>query len=80
MPQPGSSDLVGSDLAIGGGDFPLRLHQVCLEQPLQRRIERALLHLQEVIGSLLDVLDQRLAMGGLAAKRLEDHHLECARK
>jgi hypothetical protein len=26
------------------------------------------------------VLDQRVSMGGLAAKRLEDHHLEGAGK
>jgi hypothetical protein len=26
----------------------------------------------------LDVLDQGVSMRGLAAKRLEDHHFECA--
>jgi hypothetical protein len=36
--------------------------------------------LQQVFRSLLDVLDQRIPVRWLAAKRLEDHHFECARK
>ena len=80
MAQASGGDLVGPHAAIGGRDAPLGLHQLCLEQPLQRRIERALFHLQQVVGSLLDVLHQRIAMRRLAAKRLEDHHLECAGK
>ena len=78
--RPAGGDLVGSDAAIGGRDTPLGLHQLCLEQPLQRRIKRALFHLQQVVGSLLDVLHQRISVRRLAAKRLEDHHFECAGK
>jgi hypothetical protein len=78
MAQTGSSYLVSSDAAVGGGDTPLGLYQLCLEQALQRRIERAFFHLEQVVRSLLDVLNQRVAMCGLAAKRLKDHHFECA--
>jgi hypothetical protein len=78
MAQTGSSYLVSSDAAVGGRDTPLGLYQLCLEQALQRRIERAFFHLEQVVRSLLDVLNQRVAMGGLAAKRLKDHHFERA--
>jgi hypothetical protein len=56
------------------------LTSLCLQEALKRRIERAFFHLEEVVGSLLDVLHEGVAVSGLAAKRLEDHHLECARK
>jgi hypothetical protein len=47
---------------------------------VQRGIERTLFYLQQVVGPLLDVLHQRVSVGWLAAKRLEDHHLERAGK
>jgi hypothetical protein len=36
--------------------------------------------LQQVIGPLLDVLDQGISVGRLPAKRLENHHFERARE
>jgi hypothetical protein len=36
--------------------------------------------LQQVVGPVLDVLHQRVSVGLLAAKLLEDHHLEHAGK
>jgi hypothetical protein len=69
--------VIGTDSAVGGGDTPLRLHELRFEQALERRIERSFFHLEQVVRSLLDVLDERVPMGGLAAKRLEDHHFEC---
>ena len=78
MVKAGSCDLVGSDATIGRGDSPLGLHQLGLEQPLESRIERTLFDLQKVVGSLLDVLNQRIAVGRLAAKLLENHHFESA--
>jgi hypothetical protein len=36
--------------------------------------------MEQVIGSLLDVLNERISVRGLAAERLEDHHLERAGK
>src|ERR1700753_595396 len=78
MAQPGSSDLVGSYAAIVRRDAPLGLHQFGFEEPLERRIERAFLHLEQIIRPLLDVLDQRVSVGRLTAQRLENHHFECA--
>jgi hypothetical protein len=80
MAQTGGRDLIGADPAVGGGDTPLRLHELRFEQALERRIERSFFHLEQVVRSLLDVLDERVPMGGLASKRLEDHHFECTGK
>jgi hypothetical protein len=63
MPKTRSRDLVGSDAAIGGRYTPLGLHQLCLEQSLERRIKRTLLHLQKVVRSLLDVVSVGAAKG-----------------
>jgi hypothetical protein len=78
MAQTGGSDLIGAHPAVGGGDTPLRLHELRFEQALERRIERSFFHLEQVVRSLLDMLDERVAMGGLASKLLENHHFECA--
>jgi len=32
--------------------------------------------LKQVVGALLDVLDERISMRWLTAERLEDHHLQ----
>src|ERR1700679_2510164 len=80
MAQTGGGDLIGADPAVGGRDTPLRLHELRFEQALERWIERSFFHLEQVVRSLLDVLDERVPMGGLAAKRLEDHHFECTGK
>src|SRR5580698_10093786 len=76
--QAGGGDLIGADAAVGGGEAPLGLDQLGLEQPLESWVERALLDLEQVVGALLDVLDERIAVGRLAAKRFEDHHFERA--
>src|ERR1700722_7993996 len=77
MAQTGGGDVIGTDSADGGGDTPLRFHELRFEQALERRIERSFFHLEQVIRSLLDVLDERVPMGGLASKGLQDHHFEC---
>ena len=76
--RPAGGDLVGADAAIGGGEAPLGFDQLCFEQALERRIEGALFDLEQVFGALLDVLDEGVTVGGLAAEGLEDHHFECA--
>src|ERR1700733_9176853 len=43
----------------------LSFQQAFLQHSLQRRIERTLFHLEQVVGDLLDVLHQRIAMHGL---------------
>ena len=78
MAETGGGDLIGADPAVGGGDTPLGLHELRFEQALKRRIERSFFDLEQVVRSLLDVLDERVPMGGLASKRLENHHFECA--
>jgi hypothetical protein len=78
--KPRGRDLVGSYSAIGGGDAPLGPDQLPFEKALERRIERALFDLEQVFGSLLDVLDEGIAVRRLTAKGLEDHHFECAGK
>jgi len=45
---------------------------------LQRRIERTLFYLEQIVGTLLDVLNQRISVSWPTAKRLEDHHFESA--
>ena len=56
----------------------LSFQPALLQHSLQRRIERALFHLEQVVGNLLDVLHQRIAMHGLQPQRLENHDLQCA--
>ena len=58
MAQTGGGDLIGADPAVGGGDTPIRLHELPLEQALERRIERSFFDLEQVVRSLLDVLDE----------------------
>lgn len=71
-----SGDGVGADAAVGRGDGPLGLDQLVFQEPLQGRIERAFFYLEQIVRTLLDVLDQCISMGGLPAERLEDHHFE----
>src|SRR5580692_2752695 len=61
-----------------GRDPSLSFQQAFLQHSLQRRIERALFHLEQVVGDQLDMLHQRIAMHGLQPQRLENHDLQCA--
>src|SRR6202046_1472114 len=63
--------------ALGRGSS-FDFEQAPLQHSLKRRIERALFHLQQVVGNLLDVLPQRIAMHGLQLQRLENHDLQCS--
>jgi len=63
----GRRNPIGAYLAITGRNLPFCFDQVVAQHSLQGRVERALLHLQQVIGALFDVLDQRVAVHGLAA-------------
>ena len=71
-------DAIGSDAAVAGRGFPLRFDQVVFEHALERGVERALFDLKQLIGALLDVLDQRVSVHGLTAQGLEDHHFKRA--
>jgi hypothetical protein len=63
-------DPVGAYSAIGKGDLPLRLNLALFQEALQRGIERALFDLKKLVGPLLDVLYERVAMHGLTQKGL----------
>ena len=59
---------------------PLGLQQAAHFEPVQRRIQRALLDLQHVARRLLDELRDRVAVHRAAADRLQDQHVERARQ
>jgi hypothetical protein len=59
------SNPVGAYSAIGKRDLPLRLNLALFQEALQRGIERAFFDLKKLVGSLLDVLYERIAMHGL---------------
>jgi hypothetical protein len=81
MTQASAGDLVHPHPAVGGGgDGPRSRNQAAFQQALQCRIERTLLHLQQIVGALLDVLDKRLSMGRLRAQRFQNHDLQSARE
>src|SRR3569833_2511012 len=74
-------ELVDAHAAVGRRrNSPLGPDKLLFQQPLQRRIKRTLFLLKEVVGTLLDVLDQRVSVRRLAAERLENHHFERAWK
>src|ERR1700730_15735308 len=66
--------------AIGGRNLPFRLDLALFQEALQRRIERAFFDLKQFVGSLLDVLYERVAMHGLTQEGLKHHHLQCSSK
>src|ERR1700730_11576916 len=73
-----SSEPINPRWSTFGRDTSLSFQQTFLQHSLQRRIERALFYLEQIVGNLLDVLHQRIAMHGLQAQRLENHNLQCA--
>ena len=81
MAQAGAGDLIHAHAAVrGGGDGPLGFYPFFFQQALERGIQRSFFNLEELVGALLDVLYQSIAMGRLTAQRLEDHHFERAGK
>jgi hypothetical protein len=76
-----SGDLVDAHPTVGRRrNGPLGSDLFGFQQALQGRVQRALFHLEQVVGALLDVLNQRISMRRLAAERFEDHHLQGAGK
>src|SRR6266700_3020707 len=72
--------LVGPHAALGCRYAPFGLHPAFFEHSLQRRVKRALFHLEQVIRCLLDMLRQGIAVQGFSFQRLENHHLQSAGK
>src|SRR6266576_1892151 len=68
--------LVRSNVAICGRNVPLGFHQRFLEKSLERRIERSLFNLKQIVRRSLDVLRERIAVERLPLYRSENHHLQ----
>ncbi len=76
--QAGFCDAVNARrTAFRGGPF-FRFKQSLTEHALKSGVEGAFFDLEEVIGDLLDVFDQGVAMHRFKPERLEDHDFECA--
>jgi hypothetical protein len=71
-------EFVSTHAAICGGDAPLGLHEIFLEEALESGVERAFFNLEKVVGSTLNVLDEGVAMKRLALESAENHHFEGA--
>ena len=79
--QAGFGDLVDPHAPVGRRrNRPLGPDKLRLQQPLQGWIQRTLFHLNQVVGALLDVLNQRVSVRRLSAERFENHHLQRAGK
>lgn len=59
---------------------PFRLNPSLVLEPMQRRVERALVDLQDVLGNLLYPLRDRPAVHRIALQRPQDQEIECARQ
>src|SRR5271154_5748157 len=73
-----SSEPINPRWSTLGRGPSLSFQPAFLQHSLQRRIERAFFDREQVVGDLLDVLHQRIAMHGLQPQRLENHDLKCA--
>lgn len=69
---------VNANAAVGGGDGPFGFDQVFFEKALKSGVKGAFFDLQQVIGGTLDVLDECVAVEGLAFEGAENHHLQGA--
>ena len=67
--QTSFRDLVEAHAPVCRGRYhPLRFDHFCLEQPLQGWIQRAFFNLKQIVGALLDMLNQRISVRRLAAE------------
>src|SRR5262245_65784882 len=73
---PLGGQAIGLDPLIVLGDLPLRTDPLLPLQPVQRRIERAGVHLQRLVGISSDRLADAVAMMWPPLKRLPDEHVQ----
>jgi hypothetical protein len=78
MLDTGVGDTVDARRAAFRGNTFFGLEKPLTEHALEGRIEGTFFDLEQVIGDLLDVLHEGIAMHGLMAKRLKDHDFECS--
>ena len=60
------------------GHLPLSFEPALMLEPVQGRVERALVDLQHVFGNLLDALRDRPAVQGVLLQRAQDEQVERA--
>src|SRR4029079_14282529 len=75
-----AGELIELGLAVVLGIAPFRLDQPLLLQPVQRRIERSLVHLQHVLRELLDPLGDSPSMHRVTGERAQDQEIQRALK
>src|SRR5450432_486853 len=75
---PGRGDRVVARAPAGRGLAPLRSDPPLFLESLERRVERPLLDGEHIVGELLDVLGDRVAMLRLQRERLQNEHIERA--
>ncbi len=75
----GGDGVVAGPLVVGRLP-PLGLDPALLPHPLERRIERPLLHLEHLARHPVEVLRDAVAVHGLHGQRLEDEHVEQPRE
>jgi hypothetical protein len=71
---------VNASRATLGGGSGFRFEPAFPQHPLKRGIERAFFHLKQVVGNLLDVLHERVAMHRFQPQGLENHDFQRARE
>src|ERR1700676_3928205 len=76
----GGCQFVNADAAVCRGDAPFGFDQLFLEEALESGIERAFFDLKKIVRGSIDVLNEGVAVEGLALRGAENHHLEGAGK
>jgi len=64
--------------AAGVGVSPLRLEPAAIFETMERWIERALMHGEEILGDLAQALSDGMTVAGTQGDDLEDQHIESA--
>lgn len=73
-------ELVNARGTALGADPGFGFKPALAKHALESRIEGPFFNLQQIVGNLLEMLYQRVAVHWLQAKRLQDHDFECARE
>src|SRR5688500_5871032 len=75
---PRARELIDLGAPVVVGDTPCRRHPALALEAMQRRVQRAFLDEQRILGGLLDPFGDRIAMLRAPAQGLEDEQLEAA--
>src|SRR5688572_15643705 len=78
LAAPGGGELVELGAAPELGDAPLGLHEAIVLEPVERGVERSLIHAERVARDLLDAVRHGPSVHRLARERAEDEEIERA--